>query len=81
MATRAKFSLLRDYRREKLKEGQEMKTYKDRKEEARRAAIAYQAEASAAAYSLGELAEIQAYFEKIARRFGLVREFRENAII
>lgn len=64
-----------------MTEGETVKNYQTRKEEARRAAIAYQAEASAAAYSLGELAEIQAYFEKIARRFGLVREFRENAII
>lgn len=58
-----------------------MKNYQTRKEAARRAAIAFQIGASAAAYSWGELAEIQEYFEKIARRFGLVREFRENAII
>ena len=64
-----------------MTEGETVKNYQTRKEEARREAIDYQAKASAAAYSLGELAEIQAYFEKIARRFGLVREFRENAII
>lgn len=33
------------------------------------------------AWTYGELAEIQAHFEKLARRFGLVREFRENGII
>lgn len=32
-------------------------------------------------YSYGELAYYQDYFEKLARRYGLVREFRENAII
>lgn len=64
-----------------MTEGETVKNYQTRKEEARREAIDYQAEASAASYSLGELAEIQAYLEKIARRFGLVREFRENAII
>lgn len=64
-----------------MTEGETVKNYQTKKEEARRAAIAFQIYASAAAYSWGELAEIQEYFEKIARRFGLVREFRENAII
>ena len=32
-------------------------------------------------WSYGELAEIQDYFEKQAKRYGLVREFRENGII
>ena len=31
--------------------------------------------------SWGELAEIQAFFEKVGKRYGLIREFRENAII
>lgn len=35
----------------------------------------------ARAWSWGELAEICAYFEKLARRYGLTEEFRENGII
>ena len=30
--------------------------------------------------SFGELAEVGAYFHKIGKRFGLLREFRENGI-
>lgn len=32
-------------------------------------------------YSWGELAEWDAYFEKLGRRYGLLTEFRENGII
>ena len=32
------------------------------------------------AWSYGELAEMQAYFEQQGRRYGLLREFRENGI-
>jgi hypothetical protein len=33
------------------------------------------------AFSWGEVAEIQSHFEKMARRYGLIREFKENGII
>ena len=33
------------------------------------------------AWSYGELAEIQGFFEQAGRRYGLVKEFRENGII
>lgn len=32
-------------------------------------------------YSYGELFDWQSYFEKLGRRYGLLREFKENAII
>ena len=32
-------------------------------------------------YSYGELADFQEHFEKLARKYGLVKEFRENGII
>jgi len=32
-------------------------------------------------FSYGELADYQNYFEKYAKRYGLVKEFRENGII
>lgn len=58
-----------------------MNTYEKRKEAARQAAIDWQLRTSETALSYGELAAASAHFEKLARRFGLVREFRENAII
>ena len=58
-----------------------MKTYAQQKESARQAAIDWQLTWYDTNYSYGELAEYMEYFEKLARRFGLVREFRENAII
>jgi len=32
-------------------------------------------------YSYGELAYYQDYFERLAKRYGLIREFREEGII
>ena len=32
-------------------------------------------------YSYSEMADFQEMFSRLARRFGLVREFRENGII
>ena len=56
------------------------KTYEQRKEEARQEAIDWQYEAGERSMSYGELAEAGEYFEKLGRRYGLLREFRENAI-
>lgn len=55
--------------------------YQRGKARARDAAIIYQRDLNECAASYSELAEIGAYFEKLARRFGLLREFRENCII
>ena len=51
------------------------------KEDARQEAIDWQYWASEQSLSYGELAEYADYFGKLARKFGLTEEFRENGII
>lgn len=58
-----------------------MKTYQERKEEARNEAIEWQREAGERCLSYGELAEACEHFTKLAKRYGLVEEFKENGII
>ena len=58
-----------------------MNTYQKNKEKAREKAIEWQRDFENHNYSWGELAYYQNYFEKLAKRYGLVEEFRENAII
>ncbi|MBR4856331.1 MAG: hypothetical protein IKU94_06865 [Bacteroidaceae bacterium] len=58
-----------------------MTAYQKGKEAAREKAIAWQYEAAEQSLSYGELAEASDYFTRLAKRFGLVREFRENGII
>ena len=55
--------------------------YQRGKARARDAAIIWQLDAERVGVTWGDLAAMSAYFEKLARRFGLVREFKENAII
>lgn len=55
--------------------------YEKDKENARQKAIEWQHEASERGLSYGEHAEAGAYFSKLAKRFGLVQEFKENGII
>ena len=55
-------------------------TYQENKEKARQIAIEWQIEASEQNYSYGELAEYGEYFRKLGKRYGLLKEFRENAI-
>lgn len=57
------------------------KTYAERKNAARDLAIEYQTITNCGGLSYGELNAIQSYFENIARRYGLIQEYRENAII
>ena len=55
------------------------KTYQERKAAARSLAIEY----SLSIYpglSWGESARVSTYFENIGKRYGLLKEFRENAI-
>ena len=61
--------------------GREPRTYAERKEEARQEAIEWQLDFSHHNYSYSELAEFAAHFERVGRRFGLLREFHENGII
>ena len=56
------------------------KTYQQLKEAAREAAIDWQDWSHEQNLSYGELAEALERFEKLGRRYGLLREFRENAI-
>lgn len=58
-----------------------MTTYKNRKVAARDAAIMVQQEAAEQARSWEEVAETADRLERLARRFGLLREFRENGLI
>lgn len=55
-------------------------TYYERKEAARQEAIDWQLNDADYPYSYEGLAIIGNYFYKLARRFGLIREFRENGI-
>ena len=56
-------------------------TYQRAKEEARNRAIEWQLDFDNHNYSYEELAYFSAYFERLAKRYGLVTEFRENGII
>lgn len=58
-----------------------MTTYKTRKDAARDAAIMAQQEAAEQVQSWEEVAETADRLERLARRFGLLREFRENGLI
>ena len=58
-----------------------MTTYKTRKAAARDAAIRAQQEAAEQVQSWEEVAETADRLERLARRFGLLREFRENGLI
>ena len=56
------------------------KTYKEQKERARQIAIDWQLNTAEVNMSYGELAEAGDYFNRLGKRFGLLREFRTNAI-
>lgn len=58
-----------------------MKNYQYYKAMAIDKAIEWQHNASEKQYSYGELAEFGEYFSKLAKRYGLIKEFRENGII
>lgn len=55
------------------------KTYKEKQEEVRDKAIRFQM-IDEGGLSWGELADIQSYFETYGKRYGLLREFKENGI-
>ena len=58
-----------------------MNTYQKNKTRAKQNAIAWLLSMAITAPTWGEIAESQAYFEKIGKRYGLLKEFRENGII
>lgn len=55
--------------------------YQREKRRARNSAIWWQQNFNNENYSYFELYEWQQYFEKLARQYGLIREFKENGII
>jgi hypothetical protein len=55
--------------------------YQRRKERAREMAIEWQRSCSEESYSWAEVAEAGQRFERLGRRYGLLRKFRENGII
>ena len=57
------------------------KTYAELKEEKRQEAIEWQMDWGNHNYSWGEIAYYSDYFYKIGKRYGLLKEFRENGII
>lgn len=58
-----------------------MNAYQRAKERARDKAVEWQSGFCDHNYSYGELAYCGEYFERLGKRYGLVREFRENGII
>lgn len=57
------------------------KTYQQGKARARAYGVVYSGIVCDSDFTYGELSTIQYYFEKLAKRFGLLREFRENGIL
>ena len=58
-----------------------MNKYQQQKERARELAIQWQHEASEKSFFWSEIAEYCDYFYKLGKRYGLLKEFRENGII
>ena len=58
-----------------------MSSYREHQEQIRQLAIDWQMDAGNHNYSYGELAFFRDMFSRLARRWGLVREFQENGII
>lgn len=56
-------------------------TYAERKNAAREKAMRYQNTIIEFNLSWGEMAELQAMFERLGKRYGLLQEFKENGII
>lgn len=55
-------------------------SYQERKELARQKAIEWQLDFSNNNYSYSELADFYSYFYKLGKRYGLLKEFKENGI-
>lgn len=55
--------------------------YQKEKRRARNSAIWWQENFDNEKYSYFELSEWQEYFYKLAKRYGLIKEFKENGII
>lgn len=58
-----------------------MSKYTELKEQARQEAIDWQLDFGNHNYCWGDLQVFQIHFEKKAKRYGLIKEFKENGII
>ena len=58
-----------------------MNNYKTKKEELRQKAINWQYAQSEHDFNLMILSNVSFYFEKQGKKYGLLKEFKENAII
>jgi len=58
-----------------------MNKYQKNKARARHTAQAWQAATTETAQTWAEIAESTAYFMKIGKRYGLIKEFKKNGII
>ena len=56
------------------------KTYREKQDSLRNLAIDWQLNFAGLGWSYGEFAEFGDYFQKNGKRYGLLREFHENAI-
>lgn len=57
-----------------------MTPYQKAKARARESAIEFQKDVAEMSLSWWEISEVQEQFERLGRRYGLLREFRENGI-
>ena len=57
------------------------KTYKEKKENARRLAVDFRAYFAESIFSYGELGYFADIFRKIGKKYGLLKEFEENGLI
>lgn len=58
-----------------------MNRYSEQKQKARKKAIEWQYNFNSQSYNWLDLANFSTYFEKLGKRYGLLKEFRENGII
>ena len=58
----------------------DVQPYKEGKERAREKAMEWQEKARESNYSYGDIAEAGNHFYKLGKRYGLLKEFRENGI-
>lgn len=73
--------MTRNEKEEKQKRLINKTKYQDGKAKAIDEAIDWQREASEKCLSYGELYEAGEYFTRLAKRYGLIKEFKENGII
>ena len=56
-------------------------TYKEQKQRARELAVQWQYDFANNNYNWEEISEFTDYFTKLGKRYGLLKEFRENGVL